>query len=199
MLHSGPLDQGALFKMLTLERAGPRQFGEIPERAEGCQEASAAFLTLLHRMGNTFFCWRACLWECWGLCLLSLITVMRLTQGGNIWQALALAHATAALLRCRKSKKTTWIHQLREKNCCLLIGCIWTMMGKSDGEMLRHLSTDLHACLLQILCQDGFRYQAAGQSHSRCSNTGLLEQSWPLATTSTSRKKVLLCLLFTSL
>lgn len=155
MLHSGPLDQGALLKLLTLERAGPRQFGEIPVRAEGCQEASTAFLTLLHRIGNTFFCRRAHLWECWGLCLLSLKTVMRLTQGGNIRQALALAHATAALLRCRKSKKITWIQQLRVENWFLLIGCNWT----TDGEVRwRDAQASQHrpACLFVTASASGW-------------------------------------------
>lgn len=41
-------DQGALLEMLALERAGARHFCEIPVGAGGCQEANAAFLTLLH-------------------------------------------------------------------------------------------------------------------------------------------------------
>lgn len=43
------MDQGVLLKMLALERAGPRHFGEMPVRIGSCQEASSAFLILRHR------------------------------------------------------------------------------------------------------------------------------------------------------
>ena len=80
------MEQGALLKMLALERADPRHVGEIPVRAGGCQEAKAAFLTLLHRKQRAANDRQHILLLQKGLslgvlmlCLLSPLRVMRLT------------------------------------------------------------------------------------------------------------------------
>jgi len=105
-------DQGALLQVLTLERAGPRHFGEIPVRAGDYQEASAAFLTLLHSNVEGEDDRQHLLLLQKGLSLgvlmlhvLSPLIVMRSAWEGNTQEASALARTTPALLRYRKRKK----------------------------------------------------------------------------------------------
>lgn len=129
--RSPGMDQGALLKMLALEGVGSRHFGEIPVRVGGCQEASASFLTMLHRQQcaatdgqHLLLLQKGLSLGVLMLCLLNPLIVMRLMLGGNLLEASAWTHTTPALLRYRKRKKKTWIHQLRVENWFLLIGHI---------------------------------------------------------------------------